>query len=300
MNLQHGDLQLKDLFDGVSGNWSSLTVIGLWIIVGFLCYLIIGNFISLFLLGIQGVPMQEFVNNPEVILVRYGSELLGANAIGLAVGLGGVALLASWLDSTRPLKYLRFTKCTPMELGLSCLGFFCLIPIVLGLGILNEQIPLPELLQRMEDQQLIIVEWLSTGGGNFWLNVLFVALTPALFEEVFFRGFVQRRAERSMGIIGGILFTGILFGVFHLRLTQVLPLTALGCYFAYLAWSTGSLWIPMLLHFLNNGLMLAVSKWGNQSISDPEAIPWILIFTGGILFTICIIFIHNHHGKRQH
>ncbi|MCY4172428.1 MAG: type II CAAX endopeptidase family protein [Bacteroidetes bacterium] len=291
---------LKDHFDGVSGNWPSFVVIGLWVICGFVVYLLAGNLVSLLLLGLHGVSMQDLVINQQQIIANYGSEFLGGNAIGLALGLGGVAILASWLDSSRPLKYLRITKCTPIDLGLSCLGYFGLVPIVLGAGILNEQVPLPEILQQMEEQQMVIVEWLTSGGGNFGLNLLLVAVTPAVFEEVFFRGFLQRRAERAMGIVGGILFTGILFGLFHLRLTQVIPLAVLGCYFAYLTWSTGSLLIPIILHFLNNGMMLAISKWGDQSIADPEVIPWLFVFTGGIVFIICIIFIHRNHEQRQH
>ncbi|MCY4234056.1 MAG: type II CAAX endopeptidase family protein [Bacteroidetes bacterium] len=291
---------LKDHFDGVSGNWPSFVVIGLWVICGFVVYLLAGNLVSLLLLGLHGVSMQDLVINQQQIIANYGSEFLGGNAIGLALGLGGVAILASWLDSSRPLKYLRITKCTPIDLGLSCLGYFGLVPIVLGAGILNEQVPLPEILQQMEEQQMVIVEWLTSGGGNFGLNLLLVAVTPAVFEEVFFRGFLQRRAERAMGIVGGILFTGILFGLFHLRLTQVIPFAVLGCYFAYLTWSTGSLLIPIILHFLNNGMMLAISKWGDQSIADPEVIPWLFVFTGGIVFIICIIFIHRNHEQRQH
>jgi len=286
-------------FDGVSGNWPSSAVLSLWIIVGLGAYLFIGNLVSVLLLQLQGVGLQDLVTDQQAIFENYGIALLGANAVGLAFGLGGIALLASWLDSSRPLDYLRFKHCSAKDLILSCLGFFCLLPTVMWLGVLNEQLPLPEVLQRMEDQQMEIVEWLASGGGNFWLNLLFVAITPALFEEVFFRGFVQRRAERALGIAGGILFTGIIFGMFHLRLTQMVPLAVLGCYLAYIAWHTGSLFIPISLHFLNNGLTLAVSEWGPESVSDPEMIPWFLIAVSGVVFLICIRFIHQSHGKGQ-
>ena len=283
------------VFDGVSGKWPTFAVISLWVAVGFILYMIIGNLASVLMLELQGVPLQDLVTNPEAVLVQHGTELLGANAIGLAFGLGGIAWLASWLESSRPLEYLRVTRCSPTDLGLSCVGLFFLLPIVLSLGILNEKLPLPEVLQQMEDQQLVIVEWLSSGGGNFWMNLVFVAITPALFEEVFFRGFLQRRAERSMGIVGGILLSGILFGLFHLRLTQALPLAILGCYMAYVAWRTGSLMIPVVVHFLNNGLTLAVSEWASESLSDPETIPWLMVVISSFLFGICMIYFHQRH-----
>ncbi|MCY4158977.1 MAG: type II CAAX endopeptidase family protein [Bacteroidetes bacterium] len=305
-----GDVQHKEttdvdsqtdssIFDGVSGNWSTFAVLSLWIIVGLVAYLFVGNLVSVLFLELRGVGLQDLISNQSNVLAEHGSVLLGANAVGLALGLGSIAFLASWLDSSRPLNYLRFRSCEIRDLILSCASFFCLLPIVLALGIVNDQLPLPEFLQRMEDQQMEIVEWLASGGGSFWLNLLFVALTPALFEEAFFRGFVQRRAERGMGIVGGILFTGVVFGIFHLRLTQVLPLAVLGCFLAYITWRTGSLLIPVVLHFLNNGLMLAISEWGSGSISDPETVPLPLIIAGAVGFLICVQFIHRRHEKKR-
>lgn len=296
---ESGSSGLLGLFDGISGQWSTYWVLLLWGCVGLIAYLVIGDLASVIFLAMEGVGLQDFVADQKAVLEEYGGALLGANAIGLALGLGGVALLASWLESSQPLKYLRLSPCTGKELLLCTVGFFCLLPAVLGMGILNEKLPLPEFLRTLEDQQMEIVDWLVSGGGNFYMNLLYVAVTPAIFEEVFFRGFVQRRAERGMGIVGGILFTGILFGLFHLRLTQALPLALLGCYFAYVTWRTGSLLIPVVLHFLNNGLSLVVSEWGSTSISDPENIPWPLVVGGTLGFFICIRFIHRSHEQRH-
>lgn len=287
------------IFDGISGKWPSVAVISLWGAVALIAYLIISNLFSILVLALGGVELVDLVVDQQAVLEGFGGWLLGANAIGLAFGLGGIALLASWVDSSRPLFYLRFSECTIKDLSLCIAGFFCLLPIVLGTGILNEKLPLPDFFQTLEEEQMVIVEWLASGGGNFYANLLMVAVTPAIFEEMFFRGFIQRRAERGMGIVGGIIFTGILFGLFHLRLTQVLPLAILGCYLAYVTWSTRSLWIPILIHFLNNGLMLAVSEWGPSSVSDPEVVPWPLIVGGALAFGACVHFIHRSHGQRH-
>ncbi len=290
---------ILNLFDGVLGNWPTLGVLSLWLLVGLVAYLLIGNLASVLFLMLEGVGVQDLVADQQGIFAEYGGALLRANAIGLALGLGGVALIAAWLDSSQLKSYLRLSSCSVKEFVLCTVGFFCLLPIVLGLGILNEQLPLPEFLQTLEDQQMEIIDWLTSGGGNVYLNLIYVAATPAIFEEIFFRGFVQRRAERGLGIVGGILFTGILFGLFHLRLTQVLPLALLGCYLAYITWRTGSIVIPMIIHFLNNGLSLIVAEWGSTSMADPESIPWPLILVGGLAFLICIRFIHQKHRQRD-
>ena len=286
------------LFDGVSGNWSSLVVLILWIFAGLIIYLLIGNVATILLIGLQGVALQDLV--AALDFHEYGSLFLAGNAIGMVFGLGGVALLATRLDSSRPLRYLRVSRCNVRQMILSLLGFFCLLPIVLALAVLNEHLPLPDILRQMDKQQMELIEWLISGGGNFGLNLLLVAITPALLEEVFFRGFVQRRAERGMGIVLGILFTAVLFAIFHLRLTMVLPLAVLGGYFGYVTWRTGSLWISVGLHFLNNGLMLAASEWGPKSLVDPDVIPWGLVAIGTVAFPVCIFLIHMNHGKRGH
>ena len=287
----------QSYFDGLTGRWPSLAVLSLWIFAGLMGYLFISNIASILVLAWKDVRLEDLISLP---LSEIGTGLLVANAIGLALGLGAVAWLATRLDSSNPVKYLRLNRFTASDLLLSCMGFISLLPIVLYLAIFNEKLPLPDALRQLEEQQLQLIEWLGSGEGSFGLHLLLVALTPAIFEEVFFRGFVQRRAERWMGVSGGILFTGILFGIFHLRLTQVLPLMVLGCFLAYIGWRTGSIFLPMILHFLNNGLTLAVSNWGSQSLNNPQIIPVPLVAGSAIALLICIILLHRNHGNRYY
>ena len=288
-----------NVFDGITGNWPSGAALALWVFVGLLAYLFIGNIASTFLLALNDVGLQDILSGQQDIFAENGNAFLGGNAIGLALGLGSVALLASWLDSSRPLRYLRLKSCNMADVALSLVGLICLLPAVLGLGILNEKIPLPDVLMQLEEQQMELIEWFTGEGGNFALNMIYVVAAPALFEEMFFRGYVQRRAERGLGVAAGIILTGVIFGVFHLRLTQVLPLILLGCYLAYVTWRTGSLWIAVVLHFFNNGLALSLSKWGPKSVADPEVVPWLLIMGGTLLFVACILIIHRRHEKEH-
>ncbi len=288
-----------DVFDGITGTWPSGAALALWVFVGLFAYLFIGNIASTFLLALNDVGFQDILSGQQDIFAENGNAFLGGNAIGLALGLGGVALLASALDSSRPLSYLRLKTCNTADWALSLVALICLLPAVSALGILNEQIPLPDVLLRLEEQQMELIEWFIGDGGNFALNMVFVVATPALFEEVFFRGYVQRRAEQGLGVVGGIILTGVIFGVFHLRLTQVLPLVLLGCYLAYVTWRTGSLWIAIVLHFLNNGLALSLSKWGPESIADPEIVPWSLVVGSTLAFAVCILLIHRRNEKEH-
>src|SRR5690606_8291101 len=109
-------------------------------------------------------------------------------------------------------------------------------------------------------------------------------------EELMFRGYVQRQAERGLGIAGGILFSGIIFGLYHLRLSQAIPLCILGIYLAWLVWRTGSLWPAIAVHFANNAIAIAIGAYISQR-PEPEAraleqweVPWHYLVLGILVF----------------
>lgn len=88
--------------------------------------------------------------------------------------------------------------------------------------------------------------------------VLSIAIVPAFCEEFLFRGFVQSSFEQRMRPILAIILTGVLFGIFHFNPYALLPLIALGTYFSYLAYVTQSIFIPVILHFLNNFITVTI------------------------------------------
>jgi Predicted metal-dependent membrane protease len=84
--------------------------------------------------------------------------------------------------------------------------------------------------------------------------LLFISLCPGFFEEMMFRGYVQRRLlERwSPGI--AILFTSLVFAAVHLAPHAVLFALPLGIWLGILAWKSGSTWPGIICHALINGL----------------------------------------------
>ena len=60
---------------------------------------------------------------------------------------------------------------------------------------------------------------------------------------------------------------GVAFGLYHLRLSQAIPLSILGVYLGFAVWATGSVWTGFVIHLLNNG----VAVLGTAFIrSDPD------------------------------
>ena len=113
----------------------------------------------------------------------------------------------------------------------------------------------------------------TTGGLLF--NVFMIAFLPAIGEELLFRGVIQRiftRMTRSNH--WGIWISAILFSALHLQFYGFLPRLLLGVLFGYLLVWSGSMWLPIIGHFLNNGFavitMFLIDK--NKLTPDIETI----------------------------
>ena len=89
--------------------------------------------------------------------------------------------------------------------------------------------------------------------------VLVVAITPAIVEELLFRGLIQSAFERRVVPVRAAIWTGIIFGIFHFNPFQIVPLIILGCFFGILRMRSRSMIIAMTVHFLNNALAVVVT-----------------------------------------
>ncbi|HEY4789276.1 MAG TPA: CPBP family intramembrane glutamic endopeptidase, partial [Bacteroidales bacterium] len=86
-------------------------------------------------------------------------------------------------------------------------------------------------------------------------NLLIVAIIPALGEEFLFRGVLQCIFSNwTRNVHWGILISSFVFSAIHMEFYGFFPRWILGIMFGYfLIWS-GSLWLPILAHFLNNAI----------------------------------------------
>lgn len=139
-------------------------------------------------------------------------------------------------------------------------------------------IPIPvEMLEAMSG-------WLVTDSvwRMLWLLVL-VALIPAVAEEFLFRGPVLAGLRQGLPVWVAIAGSGLLFGLFHLSpqtAFRFLPTAWLGVILAWIVFETRSIWMGVLLHFLNNATILLLSflPVTREVASDVEqAPPWVLL-----------------------
>ena len=108
--------------------------------------------------------------------------------------------------------------------------------------------------------------------GGLLLNLLVIALIPAIGEELTFRGVLQQGLMRKMNPHVAIVISAAIFSFIHFQFFGFLPRMFLGLLLGYMFYITDSLWTSILMHFVNNGTAVVVYYLNNKgAISiDPE------------------------------
>lgn len=129
------------------------------------------------------------------------------------------------------------------------------------------------------------------------MNVFFLALVPAVFEEIFFRGILQNLMIRATGNVHlGIAFTSLLFAAIHLNPLQFLPMLFLAAMLGYAYHYSGAIWVSMLIHFINNAVAVMFSFYSESSdfakhvMEDKYMPPVVLIILG---FVTCFFLLYR-------
>jgi len=91
-----------------------------------------------------------------------------------------------------------------------------------------------------------------------YITALFVmALAPAIFEEILFRSTMQPLfIGWTKNVWVGIILTSVLFSAIHFSFFGFLSRAALGIVLGLLFYQTKNIWLSILMHFLNNGLIV--------------------------------------------
>jgi CAAX protease family protein len=135
------------------------------------------------------------------------------------------------------------------------------------------------------------------------LIVFVVAITPSICEEVFFRGFVQKSFELQMRPWLAIFITSAFFALYHFNPYGLLALGALGVYFGFSAYLSNSIFIPMVLHFINNFSQVMIyylfdtedylaTDIINESAFETQAISFLFLL---LLFTTFIYYVRKYY-----
>lgn len=183
-----------------------------------------------------------------------------------------------WLFKRKTTPDFYYLSRTPL-LNALLFSFFILIlslPLVSLSAWLNQLLPLPDWATNIESETAeMISTLLSVNTPIEWLlNLLVIAAIPALGEELFFRGIVQTKLityfkNPHLAIWLGAFF----FSAFHFQFEGLFPRIVLGAVLGYIYYWSINLWIPIILHFFNNAILVSVPYFGFSdqiSVTDTD------------------------------
>jgi hypothetical protein len=191
-------------------------------------------------------------------------------------------IVFAFFVSKKPAQYLALTRTPALVSTLAGIALIVLIlPFLHWTASINEMMCLPDWMsgieawmQRSEAQAKEITElFLGTGTiAGLAVNMLMIAVLPAIGEELFFRGVLLRLFREWMSNVHlAVIISALLFSALHLQFYGFLPRFILGLFLGYLYIWTRSIWAPIIVHFLNNGIAVFAAWLYAGGIIDTNA-----------------------------
>lgn len=229
------------------------------------------------------------------------------------------AVITAMLSTKLPADFLQLSKMPTMkQVTLTTMLLILSIPTMNFIVYCNEAFVFPASLSGIEEwlkameqtsrEQITILLGEPTP-MNLIMSILIVGILTGLCEELFFRGALQNIFRTSpMSIHIAIWVTAIIFSALHFQFYGFVPRMLLGAFFGYLAVWSGSLWLPVFAHALNNS-MVVISTWliDRQAITidvnklgtDFTATDYAMIAVSVIATSLGIIILYNDYRKKQ-
>ncbi len=267
----------------------------------------LGVFGKLFLLFVLGVVFSIFGLGVSLFLFNQPADIQSQKIIQLINSIFIFlipALIGGFIWYKKPFQTYSLHKLPSFKISfLSFLLVISIIPFINFLSFINEQMVLPEFLKGLEQrfmeaeekikiitEQMLKVESFS----GFLLNLLVMAITPAIVEEVFFRGALLTIFSEKKNRILAIWLVAIVFSLIHFQMYGFLPRMIYGAILGYLAVWSGSLWLPIFVHFLQNGSVVIFSYLKsntNNAIEQMENFGKSETYVFGIISGVISIFL---------
>ena len=173
-------------------------------------------------------------------------------------------------------------------------GKAIVLTLLLFLGLYLGRYVLAILLTKLTDPSATLADM---GFSTNWLYTVinlavvpvnfFLVYTPFLGEEYGWRAFLQPLLQKRFGPRRGVVLLGVMWGVWHLPLNvfyyspetwvqslanQIALCVCLAVFFGYAQHRTRTVWVPVIMHYLNNNLIAIFA--GTTDIIENQVIGW--------------------------
>lgn len=177
-----------------------------------------------------------------------------------------------------PLKSLGFNKVSIKWLLIGLVLIFAITPLNSVFAEWNANIKLPEsmreielLMQEMQAAATSIIEQFVNVDSisGLILNLFMIAGLAALGEELLFRSVIQNSLINiCKNAHIGIILASMIFSFIHFEFYGFVPRFVLGLILGYMYYYSRSIWVPMAMHFVNNGTIVFIYFLNHKGITN--------------------------------
>ncbi len=249
------------------------------VIASFLAFLVVSLVIAIPLFGVDSIMNMTLIdemNNPEGIRILKYFQVV--QSIGVFIV---PPFILGWLFHGNIAKYLSLNKKINFSSVVLVLVLsFAASPFINFIGEWNAQMQLPEWLSGVEIWMKNTEEKAAELTETFlqvetiWgliFNIFMIAFLPAIGEELLFRGVIQRIfTSWTRNFHWGIWISAILFSALHMQFYGFIPRMFLGVLFGYLLVWSGSIWLPIVAHFINNAVAVIAMYMIDKGLLSSE------------------------------
>ena len=230
-----------------SGKIIGVTAIVIWALV--MSY----TFVLSFAMGISayfGVDLNKYISNPAINnLIQIAMTICMFTLPFL------IAALVNKYKIAELVPLIRSRKGTRLPYFLFGLGFCAFAQIAVSMAAtIFENMGFSYDLPESETPEGIL---------GFLLTAISTAVVPALMEEFGCRGIMFGIAEKNGGTTFALLVSSAIFGVIHGNFMQIPFAFLVGLVLGIIRIKTGSLWVAILIHGVNNFMSVVVDYAGN-------------------------------------
>lgn len=277
-------------------------------------YLFIFCLAGLFLAGSLVTVINSFYDN-QFMQSAWGIRVSSGIQMALMFFMPAITLIV-W-SGKKPIPFLGLQN-VKGGVSLSLLAvvlLFASMPFISLIAQINQQLILPEGLSGLEtwmqnlERTAQETTSLLLSGTSIWDyigNLIFVGVFAAVAEEFFFRGVMQQllvKLFKNKHV--GVWMTAFIFSLMHLQFYGFLPRVFLGVLLGYLFIYSKNLWIPILIHFLNNALVVTLSFFFKENttfqyLENPPITSYFLII--GLLslgLSVCLFRLYQSKAENR-
>lgn len=269
---------VKTLFRDLHPSFK-LMFTGFVVVIAFLFTQIIAALLAIPLFGLDKVMGMlsglDFSDPESLILLKYFQIF---QSFGLFIA---PPLIVAWLFHENMPEYLSLHRKPLMPaIILVVLLTFVINPFINFTGAINAEMHFPEWMSGVErwmrnaedTAEKLTKAFLKVDTiGGLLVNLFMIAVLPALGEELLFRGVIQKLfSQITRNNHWGILISAALFSALHMQFYGFIPRLLLGGMFGYLLVWSGTLWLPIIAHFINNAAAVVLLYLIDKGQIDPR------------------------------